>query len=234
MKLLIVSTLLLAGVVFADKPSPTYQAAASSSSDSYSAPVYSPPAPAGDSYGSPKAPAAPAGDSYGSPKAPAAAASTDSYGSPQAPAVAAQDSYGSPQAPAVAAPAANTPGQVGTQGYYYYYYPVQNNGGSGASYGAPAPSYGAPSYSSGSSYNSPGKKEGGIGGYLIGKGIIIALIIGGLIVLALSGASIFAGTGGRSVTSMAKDLIGDVDQDELFAAVQRGLEFVDNLREIYQ
>jgi hypothetical protein len=67
-----------------------------------------PPAPNGDSYGSPKAPVQ-NDDGYGAPQAPV----VDSYGAPQAPIV---DSYGSPQAP------------IKTDGYGAPQAPIQNYG----------------------------------------------------------------------------------------------------------
>jgi hypothetical protein len=206
MNILTVSLSLLAlmAVVMGDKPAPEYnnnnavgsvsKVSPSSSNTKYAQSKQ-------DTYGAPQA--APVVDSYGAPKAPA----QDSYGAPQATPIAAA---------APAAPAA-TPGDVGTQGYYYYYYPVSNNVAAGST-----------SHHTSTSYEpantGPDLASAGLLGLLGGKAVVAAVVIGGLIVLAILGTT-GINLQGRSLTDLP---------DYLYENMDEITNFVMNAVDVYQ
>jgi len=202
MKTFICLSTLLA-LALADKPSPTYTAAADTAA-----------AVAGDSYGSPSAPAV-APDSYGSPQAPV----QDEYGSPAAPV---QDEYGSPQADPVAAPAPApapaTQGQVGTQGFYYYYYPVASSYSGGQGGGAPHGG-GRPGGNGGGASPAPAPERQGP------SVLPFLVILGGLALLAILATVAVSALGlGRSFSNewSLPDISG-VDMDDLAYKVYQGV-----------
>ena len=109
---------------------------------------------------------------------------SDSYSSPQT------DSYASPQSSPVQQ---QTAGDVGTQGYYYYYYPVGQNGNAGSNV---------------SPYTTE-SDDGLLGGLLAGKGLLVALLVGGLIILAIAGTTI--SFTGRSLTDLTNYAVNNLD-----------------------
>lgn len=127
---------------------------------------------------------------------------SDSYSSPVA--AAGGSSYASPVA------AQSTPG---TQGYYYYYYPVGSNGNAGAASNA------AP-------YTVDEESSGLLGGLLAGKGALIAVVVGALVLLAIAGTTI--SFTGRSLTDITDYAYNNFD--DLTTLVLQGIEFYESLQ----